>query len=147
MGLFDKVLGPKDEKAKLSKEEAFAAVGVSAIAADGVITEEEARGFITGLYRMKMFSSYNDSQMNALLNRLVNIIKKQGLEGLIKMSNESLPADLKETAFAVATDLAFADGDVDQTERDILTKIQQLMGIPEAQAIKIIEVMMIKNKG
>jgi tellurite resistance protein len=147
MGLFDKVLGPKDEKAKLSKEEAFAAVGFSAIAADGVITEEEARGFIVGLYRMKMFSSFNDNQMNALLNKLVNVIKKHGVEGLINMSNESLPADLKETAFAVATDLAFADGDVDQTERDILTKIQQMMGIPEAQAIKIIEVMMIKNKG
>jgi len=41
MGLFDKVLGPKDDKEKLSKEEAFAAVGFAAIAADGVITEEE----------------------------------------------------------------------------------------------------------
>lgn len=147
MGLFDKVLGPKEDKAKLSKEEAFAAVGFAAIAADGVITEEEARGFIVGLYRMKMFSNFSDNQMNALLNKLINVIKKQGLEGLVSMSNETLPADLKETAFAVATDLAFADGDVDQTERDILTKIQQMMGIPEAQAMKIIEVMMIKNKG
>jgi tellurite resistance protein len=147
MGLFDKVMGPKEDKDKLTKEEAFAAVGFAAIAADGVITEEEARGFIIGLVRMKMFSNFNDHQMNALLNKLVNVIKKKGLEGLITMSNESLPADLKETAFAVATDLAFADGDVDETERNILTKVQQMMGIQEAQAMKIIEVMMIKNKG
>ena len=96
---------------------------------------------------MKIFSNFSDNQMNALLKKLVNVIKKQGLEGLVTMSNETLPGDLKETAFAVATDLAFADGDVDQTERDILTKIQLMMGIPEAQAMKIIEGMMIKNKG
>ncbi|HEY3420803.1 MAG TPA: tellurite resistance TerB family protein [Methanomassiliicoccales archaeon] len=147
MGLFDKVMGPKEDKAKLSKEEAFAAVGFAAIAADGVITEEEARGFIVGLSRMKIFANFSDKDMNAMLNKLVNTIKKNGLDGLVKMANESLPEDMKQTAFAVATDLAFADGDVDQTERDILTKVQQLMGIPEAQAMKIIEVIMIKNKG
>ena len=147
MGLFDKVMGPKEDKTKLSKEEAFAAVAFAAIAADGVITEEEARGFIVGLYRMKMFANFSDKDMNAMLNKLVNTIKKNGLEGMVAMANESLPTDLKQTAFAVATDLAFADGDVDQTERDILTKVQQLMAIPEAQAMKIIEVIMIKNKG
>ena len=147
MGLFDKVMGPKEDKTKLSKEEAFAAVAFAAIAADGVITEEEARGFIVGLYRMKMFANFSDRDMNAILNKLVNTIKKNGLEGMVTMANESLPADLKQTAFAFATDLAFADGDVDQTERDILTKVQQLMAIPEAQAMKIIEVIMIKNKG
>ena len=66
---------------------------------------------------------------------------------MIKLANEGLPADLKESAFAVATDLVFADGDVDVTEQQVMTKIQQMMGIPEAQAMKIIEVMSIKNKG
>ena len=146
MGLFDKVMGPKEPE-KLTKEEAFAAVGLAAIAADGVITEEEGRGFIVGLYRMKMFKSFNQNQMGALLNKLINIVQRQGFDALIKLSNESLPAELKETAFAVAIDLVFADGDVDATEQALMTKIQQMMGIPEAQAIKIIEVMMIKNKG
>jgi uncharacterized tellurite resistance protein B-like protein len=145
MGLFDKIL-PKEAE-KLTKEEAFAAVGLAAIAADGTITEEEGRGFIVGLYRMKMFKSYNQNQMNALLNKLINIVQRQGFDALMKLSNESLPAELKETAFAGAIDLVFADGDVDATEQQLMTKIQQMMGIPEAQAIKIIEVMMIKNKG
>jgi hypothetical protein len=145
MGLFDKVL-PKEPE-KLTKEEAFAAVGLAAIAADGVITEEEGRGFITGLYRMKMYKNLNQNQMGHLLNKLINIVQRQGFDVLMKMSDESLPADLKETAFAVATDLVFADGDVDATEQQVITKIQVMMGIPEAQAMKIIEVMMIKNKG
>ena len=145
MGLFDKIL-PKEPEV-LTKEEAFAAVGLAAIAADGAITEEEGRGFIVGLYRMKMFRNFNQNQMGNLLNKLTNIIQRQGFDVLIKMSNESLPSDLKETAFAVATDLVFTDGDVDATEQQVITKIQVMMGISEAQAMKIIEVMMIKNKG
>jgi tellurite resistance protein len=146
MGLFDKVVGPKEPE-KLTKEEAFAAVGLAAIAADGAITEEEGRGFLVGLYRMKMFRSYSQNQMGNLLTKLINIIQKQGFDALLKMANEGLPADLKESAFAVAIDLVFADGDVDATEQAIMTKIQQMMGIQEAQAMKIIEVMSIKNKG
>jgi tellurite resistance protein len=146
MGLFDKVMGPKEPE-KLTKEEAFAAVGLAAIAADGVITEEEGRGFLVGLYRMKMYKNLNQNQMGNLLNKLINIVQRQGFDALIKLANEGLPADMKESAFAVATDLVFADGDVDVTEQQVMTKIQQMMGIPEAQAMKIIEVMSIKNKG
>ncbi len=40
MGLFDKVRGSKEaEQTKLNKEEAFAAVSLAAVAADGEITE------------------------------------------------------------------------------------------------------------
>jgi tellurite resistance protein len=146
MGLFDK-FGSKEEKAKLSKEEAFAAVSLVSVAADGVITEEEARGLFVQLYRMKMFSGYSDNQMSSMLNKLINIIKKQGLEALVIMSKESLPENLKDTAFAVATDLALADGEIAEEEKKLLTKIQQSLGIPEEEAVKIIEVMMIKNRG
>jgi tellurite resistance protein len=146
MGLFDKVMGPKEPE-KLTKEEAFAAVGLAAIAADGVITEEEGRGFLVGLYRMKMYRNFNQNQMGNLLNKLINIVQRQGFDALIKLANEGLPAELKESAFAVATDLVFADGDVDVSEQQVMTKIQQMMGIPEAQAMKIIEVMSIKNMG
>ena len=50
-------------------------------------------------------------------------------------------------AFAVATDLALADGEIAEEEKKLLTKIQQSLGIPEGEAVKIIEVMLIKNKG
>lgn len=146
MGLFDK-FNSKDEKEKLSKEEAFAAVSLASIAADGVITEEEARGLYIILLRTKMFSGYNDKQMSSMLNKLVNIVKRQGVDALVMLSKDSLPEELKATAFAVATDLALADGEIAEEEKKLLTKIQQTLGVPEAKAIEIIEVMMIKNKG
>ncbi|SNQ61266.1 tellurite resistance TerB family protein [Candidatus Methanoperedens nitratireducens] len=148
MGLFDKVLGMKEvEKTKLNKEEAFAAVALAAVAADGNISEEEGRGIITGLARMKLFENYNPNKMGSMFNKLIGIIKNQGIEALVTLSKENLPQELRETAFAVATDLALADGTIDKSEKDILTKIQQILGVPEETAIEIIEVMLIKNKG
>ena len=146
MGLFDK-FSSKDEKVKLSKEEAFAAISLVAIAADGVITEEEARGMFVQFYRMKTFSGFSDNQMSSMLNKLINIIKKQGLEALVNLAKESLPENMKATAFAVATDLALADGEIAEEEKKLLTKVQQSLGIPEDEGVKIIEVMMIKNRG
>ncbi|KAF5051082.1 hypothetical protein DSECCO2_422800 [anaerobic digester metagenome] len=146
MGLFDK-FSSKDENVKLSKEEAFSAVSLVSVAADGVITEEEARGLFVQLYRMKMFSGYNDNQMSSMFNKLINIIKKKGMDALVVMAKESLPEDMKATAFAVATDLALADGEIAEEEKKLLTKIQQSLGIPEGEAVKIIEVMLIKNRG
>ncbi|OPX61469.1 MAG: Tellurite resistance protein TerB [Methanomassiliicoccales archaeon PtaB.Bin215] len=146
MGLFDK-FSSKDEKVKLSKEEAFAAVSLVAIAADGVITEEEARGMFVQFYRMRTFAGYNDNQMSSMLNKLINIIKKQGLDALVGLAKESLPENMRATAFAVATDLALADGEIAEEEKRLLTKVQQSLGLPEDEAVKIIEVMMIKNKG
>lgn len=148
MGLFDKVKGVKEaENTKLTKEESFAAVALAAVAADGMITEEEANGLVVSLVRMKLFLGYNGNQMGAMLNKLVQIIKKQGVDELVNMAKESLPKDLKETAFAVATDLALADGELGGKEKEILTKIQQIMEIPEDKAVTIIEVILIKNKG
>ncbi len=146
MGLFDK-FSSKDGNVKLSKEEAFSAVSLVSVAADGVITEEEARGLFVQLYRMKMFSGYNDNQMSSMFNKLINIIKKKGMDSLVVMAKESLPEDMKATAFAVATDLALADGEIAEEEKKLLTKIQQSLGIPEGEAVKIIEVMLIKNRG
>ena len=91
MGLFDKVKGVKEaENTKLTKEESFAAVALAAVAADGMITEEEANGLVVSLVRMKLFSGYNSNQMGAMLNKLVQIIKKQGVDELVNMAKESL---------------------------------------------------------
>lgn len=148
MGLFDKVLGMKEaEKVTLNKEEAFAAITLAAVAADGHISEEEGRGIITGLARMKLFADYGPNKMASMFNKLLNIIKREGIESLIMLSKENLTQELRETAFAVATDLTLADGTIDKSEKDILIKIQQTLGVPEETAIKIIEVMLIKNKG
>jgi len=82
-----------------------------------------------------------------MLNKLIGLLKKQGADALLGMAKDALPQDMRETAFAVATDLALADGELASQEKDVLTRLQQSLGIPEEKAVSIIEVMLIKNKG
>ncbi|MBI4393183.1 MAG: tellurite resistance TerB family protein [Euryarchaeota archaeon] len=145
MGLFDKVIGTTNEK--LNDKEGFAGIALCAVAADGVITEEEALGLGTTMNRMKLFRGLNQRQMNDIFGKLVRVVKSQGVDNLMKHSAEAVPADLKPTAFAVAADLLFADGEVAPAEQKFLEKIQYSLGVPDDLALKVVEVIALKNKG
>jgi hypothetical protein len=58
-----------------------------------------------------------------------------------------LPEELRDTAFANACDLLLADGGIEDEEKEFLDSLQRKLEIPGDQAISIVEVMVIKNKG
>lgn len=146
MGLFDKVFGG-NQPPKMTPQEAFIGVIMSAVAADGVITQEEAQGVVTILNRMKLYQGVNQKELNGMLERTVNTLKSQGPSPLITAAKETLPADMRDTAFAVAADLVLADGVVADTEKKFLEDLQKAMGVPDDVALKITEVLVIKNRG
>ncbi|HWG89349.1 MAG TPA: tellurite resistance TerB family protein [Candidatus Thermoplasmatota archaeon] len=145
MGLFDKVLGTSSDK--LNAQEGFAGIALCAIAADGSITEEEAMGLGTNLSRMKLYQGYSGRQMNNVFEKLIKTARSKGVPELLAQSAEAVPKELKTTAFAVAADLLFADGSVDASERKFLETIQKSLGVDDAMALKIVEVVQIKNMG
>jgi tellurite resistance protein len=146
MGLFDKVFGG-NQPPKMTPQEAFVGVVMSAVAADGVITQEEALGVATVLNRMKLFQGVNQNQMKGIFDRTINTLKSQGPSQLIMAAKETLPADLRDTAFAIAADLVLADGVVEDREKKFLEELQKAMGVPDDMALKITEVLVIKNRG
>jgi|AGTN01.2.fsa_nt_gi Tellurite resistance protein TerB. len=146
MGLFDKVFGG-NQPPKMTPPEAFVGVIMSAVAADGVITQEEALSVITVLSRMKLYQGKNEKELRGMLDRTVNTLKSQGPSPLIAAAKETLPADLRDTAFAVAADLVLADGIVEDKEKKFLEELQKAMGVSDDVALKITEVMVIKNRG
>lgn len=75
------------------------------------------------------------------------MIKRQGYDDFIKIAIATLPHDLYETAFAVATNLVLADGEVSEEEEDLLKFLWNHLEIPDDTAMNIINVMIIKNKG
>lgn len=145
MGLFDKVLGSGTDK--LNEAEGFAGIALCAIAADGMITEEEAMGLGTTLQRMKLYSGMSPRQVNGIFEKLVKVVKGKGVNDLMTMSAVAVPGDLKATAFTVAADLLMADGHVDPAEKKFLETIQKSLGVADDLAVKIVEVIAIKNKG
>lgn len=148
MGLFDKILGVGDSQAvTLDKREAFTSVLLVAVASDGHISSEESEAFIAVSNRMQLFRDQPPSQFNSMINKLVGILTKQGPAFLLQKAHEALPCELRETAFAVATDLIFADGVLEVEEKNLLEELQESLGIEEEMAIRVIEVLSIKNRG
>ena len=146
MGLFDKVLGTSTID-KLSEAEGMAGVALCAIAADGQITEEEAAGLGTTLSRMQLYRGMSNRQVNDIFGKLVKVVRQSGVESLLGMSAQALRAELKPTAFAIAADLIMADGHVDGKEKQFLERIQKSLDVNDDLALRVVEVIAIKNRG
>lgn len=145
MGLFDKVLGSTTDK--LTEAEGMAGIALAAIASDGMITEEEAAGLGTTLARMKLYAGMSNRDVNKVFEKLIKVARSEGVDRLLDLSSSAIRPELKQTAFAVATDLLMADGHVAPEEKKFLEKIQHGLGVNDETALKIVEVIAIKNRG
>jgi hypothetical protein len=146
MGLFDKVFN-KNTTEDLTAPEAFAGIALCAVAADGVITEEEAVSLSVNLMNRRLYSGYSDREMRAVFNKLVTIVNSEGINSLMEKSAKALPQDLRQTAFAVTTDLLLADGIMADSEKKFLERLQKSLQLTDEIALRIAEVISIKNKG
>lgn len=146
MGLFDKVLGKDSGAIKLSKQEAFAAVAIATVAADGNISQEEIHRTVTNLISINLFRKYDIRDLGNILNKMGALIGRRGPAPVMEAVKETLSPEMLETAFFVAADLALADGIVEPEEKKFLEELQQTLKIDEATALKIIDVALIKNR-
>lgn len=148
MGLFDKITGGRRQtQTTLGPAEGFAAIALIAVAADGYMTDSEAQVISSTLSRMQLFRSYPGDVMRRMIDKLLGILQRDGIEVLFNAALATLPNELKDTVFAVATDIVLADGEVTEEEEKLLNDLYRALEISEENAIKIIDVMMIKNKG
>lgn len=147
MGLFDKVFDPSPESLPLSPAEALAAICLVAIAADGYLSDQESREMDMLLSRMRLFKSYSMEMVNRMKDELLQQLQQHGPGRLVEAANTVLPAELKPTAFALATDLVLADGSVTPQEQAFLDDLYRILEIPSDRALTIVEVMTIKNRG
>lgn len=149
MGLFDSVFNAEKgmTQAELTPAEAFAAVALVAIAADGYLSDQEGRDMTMILSRMQLFRSFSNDVMYRMFDKLLAMLKRQGPGELINLAKACLPQDLRETAFAVATDLVLSDGTVTTQEQAFLDDLYRILEIPGDTALQIVQVMTIKNRG
>ena len=147
MGLFDNLFGGAKSGKELTKAEAFCGVLLSAVASDGHISDEEVRGLCTILGRMRLYDNWTNDKFNSMINRMLGMIKREGPEEVLGRCAPALPEDMRETAFANACDLLLADGGIEDAEREFLDSLQRKLEISGDQAISIVEVMVVKNRG
>ncbi|MEH1842638.1 MAG: tellurite resistance TerB family protein [Nostoc sp.] len=147
MGLFDAVLGTESQtQTALNPEEAFAVIVLAAIASDGYLSIEQANSITFVLSRTKLFKSYPHEMMNKLFEKILGILEGDGFNTLFNAAKDSLSQDLREAAFAVATDLVLAEGIVAEEEKNFLNDLYQALGVSSEIAIQIVQVILIKNR-
>lgn len=146
MGLFDKVMGKDGGKISLNKQEAFAAIAVATVGADGDVSEEEVQRIVVNFAALNAFRRSNIRDIGDNLNQVAKLIKRHGAPAVVEAAKSTLPKESLNTAFFLAADLALADGVVEPKEEKFLEELQKTLGVDQALAEKIVEVVVIKNK-
>jgi len=105
MGLLDAVLvtGSKTQPV-LNSAEAFAVIVLMATAPDGYLSVEQANSITYVLSRMQLFKSYRHEMMKSLLDKILSIFQGEHFNSLFNAAKDCLSQDLRESAFAIATD-------------------------------------------
>jgi uncharacterized tellurite resistance protein B-like protein len=132
---------------ELGPAEAFAAIAMISVAADGYVDELEINNLTNIISRMQLFRSYPSDVLSRLLDKLGATLQKHGSNALLESAVLALPEELRETAFAVVTDIVLADGEITEEEEDLLNKLYEELDLTKEKALTIIQVMLIKNKG
>ncbi len=147
MGWFTHKTATPTSSDKFNKQEAFLSIALATSAVDGSIDESESKHIFAYLLQMRMYEGYNNKQMSDLFEKLVAVLKNEGVGGLVTIAKSSLPSELRETAFTCAVDIALADGVIEDSEKELLEELQQVLDVSDDLGAKILEIMMIKNRG
>lgn len=148
MGLFDKVLsGQTSENVTLTEQEAFFAILQITVGIDGDVSDDEIDAVVSATGRMRLFQGQTGEDFGRMAKKTNSIQEKHGLKFLLPKAVEVLSPDLRQTAFAMAADLIFADGSVEENEKALIEILQRELEVPDDLALKIVEVLQIKNRG
>jgi uncharacterized tellurite resistance protein B-like protein len=151
MGLFDKLFSaPSAQESNdnkytpLNDYEAWVGILYACASADGDVSDVE----IDVLSRLLVFKQKFSSIEIAPFYKIAFQIKSElGTQKLIEGCASVIKPEDKPTVFAMATELVLADGILGETEKNLLETLSQLFQLEVDLASKIIEVLLIKNKG
>ena len=122
----------------LSPQDALVAVMVAVSAADQDMTDRELAS-ITGIINiLPVFAGYDDDRIPRVSAMVVDLLEEEdGLDALIGLVEDALPDHLRETAYALACDVAAADGTLGETELRLLEEIRYELALDRLHAAAI----------
>jgi uncharacterized membrane protein YebE (DUF533 family) len=130
----------------VSLPEAFAAVLVAAISADGRFGVDEANRLQTVLSTSRLFEQAVQAHDVDVVERALNLLTDRGVSPVLDACGAAIPPELRATVFAVAADLVLADARIDRREKAFVDHLQAALKVDDATALKIVEVLIIKNR-
>lgn len=124
-------------------QRAVMTIVIAAIKADGEIADEEITRLRSMCARSPIFSSNSREEDDAVIGFADNVTSQLKDQAIVKAA-AALKPDLRETAFAFATEIVLADGMVGETEDAFISKLAQALQISEEVGSAIVNVTMIR---
>ncbi|MBW0159073.1 tellurite resistance TerB family protein [Sedimentimonas flavescens] len=127
-----------DTLPSLSPQDALVAVMVAVSASDENIRTSELVAIERMVNHMPIFATYDIDRIRPVAQTVYSLFEEEeGLEALFGLVRAALPQKLYETAYALACDVAAADGVLHQPELRMLEEIRGEMAIDRLHAVAI----------
>lgn len=122
----------------LSAQDCLVALMVAVSASDENIRTAELVKIQSSVNMLPVFAEYDIDRMNTVTQIVFDLFEQEdGLDALFGLMRDNLPERLHETAYALACDVAAADGSLAETELRLLEEIRYELDIDRLHAAAI----------
>ncbi|QEY33408.1 Tellurite resistance protein TerB [Synechococcus sp. RSCCF101] len=120
---------------------AFAAIALTAVSWDGVLSQAGSRALRHELDYREPFASMKDGEMVALMDELLERMRRLGVHELMVEAAQALSPEQRRTAYAVAAEIMRSDGPLVEEERCMLGTLATTLSMEPGDAQRISSVM------
>ena len=124
--------------ALLSPQDALVAVMVAVSASDEQLRTSELVAIQRMVNHMALFARYDNDRIRAVSQTVFDLFEEEdGLDALFGLIRDALPERLYETAYALACDVAAADGKLADIELRMLEEVREELNVDRLHAAAI----------
>ncbi|TNF17753.1 MAG: 2-dehydro-3-deoxyphosphooctonate aldolase [Rhodobacteraceae bacterium] len=122
----------------LSAQDCLVGLMIAVSASDENIRTVELVKIETAVNNLPIFADYDIDRMHVIAQTVFDLFEQEdGLDALFGLIRENLPERLFETAYALACDVAAADGTLRDAELRLLEEIRHELNIDRLHAAAI----------
>ncbi|WP_170420655.1 tellurite resistance TerB family protein [Ruegeria arenilitoris] len=122
----------------MSPQDCLVAIMVAVSASDETIRTAELVKIEAAVNMLPVFAEYDADRMRRVSQIVFDLFEQEdGLDALFGLIRDNLPERLNETAYALACDVAAADGSLAETELRLLEEIRYELEIDRLHAAAI----------
>ena len=128
----------QDTPASLSPQDALVAVMIAVSASDEMMRTPELVAIQRMVNHMPVFAAYDTDRIRVIAQTVFDLFEEEdGLAALFGLIRDALPERLHETAYALACDVASADGTVREVELRMLEEVREELQVDRLHAAAI----------
>jgi len=129
---------PNSNQSVLSSQDCLVALMIAVSASDENIRTAELVKIQSSVNMLPIFADYDIDRMNTTAQIVFDLFEQEdGLDALFGLIRDNLPERLFETAYALACDVAAADGSLAEPELRLLEEMRYELNIDRLHAAAI----------